>query len=143
MLLRGEGRTPLTLDCMQFHEGKGTKFILPAELSHFAPSKSNSTHVGSVHLKDGTVLPADVVIMGTGVKPATQLLKDAGLELEKNASVKTDDVLEIVQLKGKTQGRVFALGDIATFDTPKGPNYVQHCALGAHVSSASSRGEPS
>ncbi|BGO99913.1 Apoptosis-inducing factor 1 [Rhodotorula toruloides] len=110
----------------KFHEGKGTKFILPAELSHFAPSSSDSTHVGSVHLKDGTVLPADVVIMGTGVKPATQLLKDAGLELEKNASVKTDEVLEVVQLKGKTQGRVFALGDIATFDTPKGENYVQH-----------------
>ncbi|BGP34298.1 Apoptosis-inducing factor 1 [Rhodotorula toruloides] len=110
----------------KFHEGKGTKFILPAELSHFAPSKSDSTHVGSVHLKDGTVLPADVVIMGTGVKPATQLLKDAGLELEKNASVRTDEVLEVVQLKGKTQGRVFALGDIATFDTPKGENYVQH-----------------
>ncbi|BGP26659.1 rhodocoxin reductase [Rhodotorula toruloides] len=110
----------------KFHEGKGTKFILPAELSHFAPSKTDTTHVGSVHLKDGTVLPADVVIMGTGVKPATQLLKDAGLELEKNQSVKTDEVLEIVQLKGKTQGRVFALGDIATFDTPKGANYVQH-----------------
>jgi len=42
-------------------------------------------------------------------------LKDAGLELEKNQTVKTDGVLEIEQLKGKGKGRVFALGDIATY----------------------------
>ncbi|GJN92313.1 hypothetical protein Rhopal_005343-T1 [Rhodotorula paludigena] len=110
----------------KFHEGKGTKFVLPAELSHFAPSESDKSKVGAVHLKDGSVLPADLVVLGTGVKPASQLLKDAGLELEKNGSVRTDDVLEIEQLKGKSKGRVFALGDLATFDSPKGVNYVQH-----------------
>lgn len=64
-----------------------------------------------------------------GVKPATQLLKDAGLELEKNQTVKTDSVLEIEQLKGTREGkRVFALGDIATYkDELVGDyNYVQH-----------------
>ncbi|GAA5842177.1 hypothetical protein JCM9279_002809 [Rhodotorula babjevae] len=110
----------------KFHESKGTKFILPAELSHFAPHDDDKSRVGAVHLKDGTVLPAEAVVIGAGVKPATELLKDAGLSLEKNASVKTDDVLEIEQLKGKYEGRVFALGDVATFDTPRGSNYVQH-----------------
>lgn len=109
----------------QFHEGKGTKFYLPAELSHFEPKKDDSKNVGSVHLKDGTTLPADVVILGVGVKPATELLKDAGLELLKNGTVKTDTFLEVEQLKGKNKGRVFALGDIATHDTPKGTNYIQ------------------
>ncbi|GAA5859333.1 hypothetical protein JCM1840_004566 [Sporobolomyces johnsonii] len=98
----------------KFHESKGTKFFLPAELSHFSPSASDASVVGAVHLKDGTTLPADVVILGVGVKPATQLLKDAGLELEKNGTVKTDEVLRILQLKGKAKGNVFALGDIAT-----------------------------
>ncbi|GAA5957243.1 hypothetical protein JCM21900_001204 [Sporobolomyces salmonicolor] len=98
----------------KFHESKGTKFFLPAELSHFSPSPSNAAVVGAVHLKDGTTLPADVVLLGVGVKPATQLLKDAGLELEKNGTVKTDEVLRILQLKGKAKGNVFALGDIAT-----------------------------
>ncbi|BGP57298.1 Apoptosis-inducing factor 1 [Rhodotorula sphaerocarpa] len=110
----------------KFHEGKGTKFYLPAELSHFEPKKDDSKNVGSVHLKDGTTLPADVVILGVGVKPATELLKDAGLELLKNGTVKTDTFLEVEQLKGKNKGRVFALGDIATHDTPKGTNYIQH-----------------
>lgn len=111
----------------KFHESKGTKFFLPAELSHFSAG-SDSSKVGFVHLKDGQKLPADLVILGVGVKPATQLLKDAGLELEKNQTVKTDSTLEIEQLKGKNQGRVFALGDIATYkDEIVGDyNYVQH-----------------
>ncbi|GAA5980018.1 hypothetical protein JCM11641_008264 [Rhodosporidiobolus odoratus] len=111
----------------KFHESKGTKFHLPVELSHFTASSSDSSKVGAVVLKDGTSLPADVVILGTGVKPCSQLLKDAGLDLEKNATVKVDEVLEIEQLKGKSKGRVFALGDIATYKTPSGSfNYVQH-----------------
>ncbi|GAA5952022.1 hypothetical protein JCM3765_005172 [Sporobolomyces pararoseus] len=111
----------------KFHESKGTKFYLPAELSHFSAG-SDSSKVGFVHLKNGEKLPADLVILGVGVKPATQLLKDAGLELEKNGTVKTNSTLEIEQLKGKNQSRVFALGDIATYkDVITGDyNYVQH-----------------
>ncbi|GAA5823983.1 hypothetical protein JCM11251_003368 [Rhodosporidiobolus azoricus] len=111
----------------KFHESKGTKFHLPVELSHFDRSSSDSSKVGAVVLKDGTSLPADVVILGTGVKPATQLLKDAGLDLEKNSTVKVDEVLEVEQLKGKAKGRVFALGDIATYKTPDSSYYyIQH-----------------
>ncbi|GAA5938748.1 uncharacterized protein JCM15063_004857 [Sporobolomyces koalae] len=111
----------------KFHESKGTKFYLPAELSHFSAG-SDSSKVGFVHLKNGEKLKADIVILGVGVKPATQLLKDAGLELEKNQTVKTDSVLEIEQLKGKGSGRVFALGDIATYkdEITNDYNYVQH-----------------
>ncbi|BGP18729.1 hypothetical protein JCM10213_009208 [Rhodosporidiobolus nylandii] len=111
----------------KFHESKGTQFHLPAELSHFAPAEKDSSKVGAVVLKDGTSLPADLVILGTGVKPSTALLKDAGLELEKNQTVKVDDVMEIEQLKGKGKGRVFALGDIATYKTHAGEwAYQQH-----------------
>ncbi|KAG0656683.1 hypothetical protein C6P46_006985 [Rhodotorula mucilaginosa] len=117
---------PIGAGIRKFHEGKGTKFFLPAELSHFEPKQDDAKVVGSVHLKDGTSIPADVVVLGTGVKPSTELLKKAGLQLEKNGTVKTNAFLEIEQLKGKGKGRVFALGDIATHDTPKGPNYVQH-----------------
>ena len=116
---------PIGAGIRKFHEGKGTKFFLPAELSHFEPKQDDAKVVGSVHLKDGTSIPADVVVLGTGVKPSTELLKKAGLQLEKNGTVKTNAFLEIEQLKGKGKGRVFALGDIATHDTPKGPNYVQ------------------
>ncbi|GAA6061208.1 hypothetical protein JCM10212_001529 [Sporobolomyces blumeae] len=112
----------------KFHEGKGTKFYLPAELSHFSPSEKDSSKVGKVHLKSGEELPADLVILGVGVRPATELLKKAGLSLEKNNTVKTTSTLEIEQLKGKSKGRVFALGDIATFEdaVTGGTAYVQH-----------------
>ncbi|ORY89139.1 flavo protein [Leucosporidium creatinivorum] len=97
----------------KFHESKGTKFFLPASLSHFEPS-SSSKAVGSVILKDGTSIPADVVILGVGVKPATSVLKESGVQLEKDGSVKTDEFLRIGG-EGMVKGNVFAIGDIAKY----------------------------
>lgn len=98
----------------KFHESKGTKFFLPASLSHFAPSSSSPNFVGSVVLKDGTSIPADLVILGVGVKPATSVLKESGVQLEKDGSVKTDEFLRIGG-EGMVKGNVFAIGDIAKY----------------------------
>lgn len=98
----------------KFHESKGTKFYLPASLSHFEASKESSSAVGAVVLKDGTSIPADLVVLGVGVKPATSVLKESGVQLEKDGSVKTDEFLRIGG-EGMVKGNVFAIGDIATF----------------------------
>lgn len=98
----------------KFHESKGTKFFLPASLSHFEASSSSPKSVGSVILKDGTSIPADVVILGVGVKPATSVLKESGVQLEKDGSVKTDEFLRIGG-EGMVKGNVFAIGDIAKY----------------------------
>lgn len=92
-------------------EGNGVKFHMNAGVEKAVQSKSDSSKVGSVQLKDGTTLEADLVILGTGVSPATEYLKDnKSVELQKDGSLKTD---ENFLVSGLTD--VYAIGDIATY----------------------------
>jgi NADPH-dependent 2,4-dienoyl-CoA reductase/sulfur reductase-like enzyme len=91
-------------------EGKGVKFILSAGVEKAEASASDPENVGSVHLKDGTKLDADIVILGVGVVPATEYLKDnSAIQLEQDGSVKVDETFTVGGLDG-----VYAIGDIAT-----------------------------
>lgn len=91
-------------------EAKGVKFYMSAGVEKAEPSASNPGHVGSVHLKDGTKLEADLVILGVGVAPATGYLKDnSEVHLEKDGSLKVDETHSVIGLKD-----VYAIGDIAT-----------------------------
>ncbi|KAK4151661.1 cytochrome P450 [Chaetomidium leptoderma] len=91
-------------------EAKGVKFYLSAGVDKAEPSASNPSNVGSVHLKDGTKLEADIVILGVGVAPATEYLKDnSAVRLEEDGSLKVDEAFSVVGLKD-----VYAIGDIAT-----------------------------
>ena len=93
-------------------EKSGIKFNLSANVSHATPSPSNTSTVGAVHLKDGTALPADLVILGVGVRPATDFLRDnKSITLEKDGSIKTTSHFLVPGL----QDSVFAIGDIATY----------------------------
>lgn len=93
-------------------EKAGVKFYLSASIDKAAPSSSDPSKVGAVHLKDGTVLPADLVVLGTGVRPATDFLKDnPAITLEKDGSIKTDEAFAVPGFNND----VFAIGDIATF----------------------------
>jgi NADPH-dependent glutamate synthase beta subunit-like oxidoreductase len=92
-------------------EKNGVKFQMGASVDKATASKSDSSKVGAVHLKDGTVLEADLVIEGVGVAPATEYLKsNAKIELEKDGSIKTDESFAVSGLKD-----VYAIGDIATY----------------------------
>ncbi|KAM5353588.1 hypothetical protein ACJ41O_000238 [Fusarium nematophilum] len=92
-------------------EGKGIKFYMGASVDKAEPSNSNPANVGAVFLKDGTKLEADLVVLGVGVSPATEFLRDNKIvRLEDDGSLKTDDNYSVVGLKD-----VYAIGDIATF----------------------------
>ncbi|RBQ67071.1 hypothetical protein VDGD_06722 [Verticillium dahliae] len=92
-------------------EGNGVKFYMSAGVDKAEPSASDPSKVGSVHLKDGTKLEADLVILGVGVAPATEFLQDNKvLRLEKDGSIQTDEHYSVTGLKD-----VYAVGDIATF----------------------------
>lgn len=92
-------------------EKNGVKFYMGAGVDKATPSSSDSSKVGAVHLKDGTVLEADLVIEGVGVVPATEYLKDSSaIQLEKDGSIRTN---ESFQVQGVDD--VFAIGDIATY----------------------------
>jgi 3-phenylpropionate/trans-cinnamate dioxygenase ferredoxin reductase subunit len=63
--------------------------------------------VGAVQMKDGTRLPADLVIVGIGVLPNDDLARAAGLHVENGITV--DE-------QGRTSGaEIFAAGDCACF----------------------------
>ncbi|KAH0282887.1 rubredoxin-NAD(+) reductase, partial [Aureobasidium sp. EXF-3399] len=92
-------------------EKNGVKFKLSAEVEGAKPSESDSKKVGSVQLKDGTNLPADLVIEGVGVRPSTDYLQDVKeIKLNKDGSVNVNESFQVEGLKD-----VFAIGDIATY----------------------------
>lgn len=93
-------------------EKNGVQFKLSAGVEKATPSDSTPSAVGAVHLKDGTVLPADVVVLGIGVRPATDFLREnPSTSLEKDGSIATDSHFAVPGLNDS----VFAIGDIATF----------------------------
>lgn len=97
-------------------EKNGAKFYMNAGVDSAIPaSKAANTvglsSVGAVKLKDGTELEADLVILGIGVRPATDYLQDnSAIKLEKDGSVAVDDNFAV---KGLSD--VWAIGDIATY----------------------------
>lgn len=92
-------------------EKAGVKFHMEAGVDKATPSNSNPKNVGAVHLKDGNVLEADLVILGIGVAPATEFLKGStDIELMKDGSLKCNELFEVEGLKD-----AYAIGDIATY----------------------------
>lgn len=68
----------------------------------------------------GTTIAADVVVMGTGVAPATDFLKKSGLKLEEDGGIEVDGYLRV---KGKEN--VYAIGDIAHFPQVNGGELIR------------------
>ncbi|RFU33310.1 hypothetical protein B7463_g2981, partial [Scytalidium lignicola] len=92
-------------------EKNGVKFYLNAGVVQATPSSSDPSKVGAIELKDGTKLEADLVILGTGVRPETAFLEgNKDLQLLKDFSLQTDANFAVKGLDG-----VYAIGDIATY----------------------------
>lgn len=83
---------------------------MEAEITGISPSSSDSSACGSVNIKGKDPLPADLVIMGTGVGPATGFLKESGFKLEEDGGIKVDEHLRVPGHKN-----VYAVGDIAHY----------------------------
>ena len=85
------------------HEEHGVEFHLGQGVTSIAED--------GVTLTDGTVLPADLVVLGVGVRPRLALAESAGLTLDKGVVV--DSELRT------SQPDIFAAGDIARFPDPR------------------------
>ncbi|KAH8983206.1 flavoprotein [Lactarius akahatsu] len=92
----------------QFHESQG--IVFHGSTSVKAIRKESGEAVTKVELATGEILSADAIIMGVGVRPATDYLKASGWELERDGSVKVDELLRV---PGRAD--VYAIGDIATY----------------------------
>src|SRR3989441_209854 len=87
------------------HEEHGTKFKLGASVAGFAGAKT----VTAVILDSGEHLEVDLVVVGVGVKPATDFLE--GVSLHQDGGVIVDEHLCAAD-------GVYAAGDIAYFPNP-------------------------
>jgi 3-phenylpropionate/trans-cinnamate dioxygenase ferredoxin reductase subunit len=61
------------------HERRGTTVLLQAAVTGF---REDGGRVGAVLLADGSELPADLVVVGVGVVPRTELAEKLGLECD-------------------------------------------------------------
>ena len=82
-------------------EMRGIKCHLGAQTREIA----GADRVEGVRLGDGTLIPADVVVMSVGIRPQVDLAKAAGLAVERGVVV--DDGL------ATSDDRIFALGECA------------------------------
>jgi NADPH-dependent 2,4-dienoyl-CoA reductase/sulfur reductase-like enzyme len=99
-LVRGLGPT-MGAACAALHRDHGVRLLVDATVDEIA----GGSRVGAVRLGDGTTLPADVVVVGIGVAPATDWLQGSGLQLR-------DGVVCDATLAAGPPG-VYAAGDCA------------------------------
>jgi NADPH-dependent 2,4-dienoyl-CoA reductase/sulfur reductase-like enzyme len=78
---------------------------MDSSIKEFKGDKS----VKSVVLNDGTEIDADMVIIGIGIDPATDLIKGTDIETDKFGGLLCDPFLST------SNKDVFAAGDIVTF----------------------------
>ena len=80
-----------------------------ANLQSIKPASYNPKAVGSIVLEGGVEIPADIVVMGVGVKPATDFLKGSSLEkaMQKDGGLKVDQSLCVEGFSD-----VFAIGEL-------------------------------
>ena len=112
----------------KYHENQGVVFH--SSTSVRAIRKEPSETLTKVELSSGEILSADLVVMGVGVRPATEYLEASGWELEKDGSVKVDELLRV---PGRSE--VYAIGDIATYPQLPGDTYrrIEHWNVSART----------
>lgn len=98
------------------HVAHGVVFHTDGE----AKSIEGSGKVEAVRLDNGQRLPADLVLVGIGVSPATEVFAD--LPKEKDQSLKVDGGMRV-------SDGLWAVGDIATFPLNGQPQRIEHWRL--------------
>jgi NADPH-dependent 2,4-dienoyl-CoA reductase/sulfur reductase-like enzyme/nitrite reductase/ring-hydroxylating ferredoxin subunit len=101
------------------HEAAGVRFRLGCRIKEIS---GNGTATGVV-LDDGTDLPAEVVVVGIGVQPATDYVE--GVAYRDDGSLSVDNHLSLM---GDT---AFAAGDIATYPDREGMVRIEHWKVAA------------
>ena len=122
---------PASLMLKNALELKGLRFMLDAHTAEIAGSK----RVSAVRFKDGSEIPADLVVMAAGVRPNIALAQEAGLHCER--AIVVDDTLQTYD------PRVYAVGECvqhrsATFGLVA-PIWDQARVCGAHLARSGHR----
>ncbi|PWK35143.1 NAD(P)/FAD-dependent oxidoreductase [Cupriavidus plantarum] len=116
-------------------ERKGLRFLLAAQTEAILGDVGESPRVIGVRFKDGSEIPADLVVMTAGVRPNIALAASAGLHCER--AIVVDDTLQTFD------PRVYAVGECvqhrrATFGLVA-PIWDQARVCAAHLAGAGHR----
>lgn len=87
---------------------KGVSLYLEEGVTHFQRTEEGIT----VFLKSGKTIPADMVLLSIGVRPATTLAQQAGLKLGETGGIWVDEHLET------SAKDVYAVGDAIEYPHP-------------------------
>jgi len=86
--------------------GQGVDLYLNSPVAAFEdPTDTEHAAASVVVLKDGTRIPADIVLLGMGVRPETTLARQAGLEIGVTGGIKVDEHLRT------SDPSIWAVGD--------------------------------
>ena len=83
----------------KLHLDQGVEIITGAQVSGF----TGEVNVSGVTLNDGTLVPADLVVLGIGIVPNSELAEDAGLTI--------DDGIVVDALGRTSRADIYAAGD--------------------------------
>ncbi len=87
-------------------EANGIRLVLGDGVAGFEqPGSVESAKASVVVLKSGRRLPADVVILGLGVKPEVGLAREAGLEIGQRGGIRVDEQMRT------SDPAIYAVGD--------------------------------
>jgi NADPH-dependent 2,4-dienoyl-CoA reductase/sulfur reductase-like enzyme len=100
--------------CARLHTDHGVTLRLGAGVTGLA-SDDTGRSVTAVALADGTLVPADVVVVGVGVTPASSWLADSGIDLDNG--VRCDRWCRVLA-GGQPVPDVVAAGDVARWYNP-------------------------
>ncbi len=92
---------------MKYFGDRGVEILTATQVSSFS---GKDGVVGEVLTSDGRTLPADLVAVGVGIVPNTELAEAAGLKVERGIVVN-----EYLQTDSED---IFAAGDVARFYSP-------------------------
>ena len=87
---------------------KGVSLYLEEGVTRFRRTEEGIT----VFLKSGKTIPADMVLLSIGVRPATALAQQAGLELGETGGIRVDEYLET------SAKDIYAVGDAIEYPHP-------------------------
>lgn len=91
------------------HQRRGTRVLLRAGVAAIEPGDDGG-RAGGVRLADGRLLPADLVLVGIGLEPRTELAEQLGLEV--------DNGIVVDSCARTSNPAIVAAGDCTTLPHP-------------------------
>ncbi|MDA8446937.1 nitrite reductase large subunit NirB [Paracidovorax valerianellae] len=85
---------------------RGMQFLMKAQTQELVGGPDGGGRVTAVRFKDGTEVPADLVVMAVGIRPNTQLAEK--MRLHVNRGIVVSDTLQTT-----TDARIYAVGECA------------------------------